>query len=40
MFKSRVSAECMDVAKAALKTFKETDLEKYVAHVFDKMILR
>ena len=37
MSKSRVSAECMDAAKSALKTFKEADLEKYVAHVFDKM---
>lgn len=37
MSKSRVSSECMDAAKAALKTFKEADLEKYVAHVFDKM---
>ena len=37
MSKSRVSAECMDAAKAALKTFKEDDLEKYVAHVLDKM---
>ncbi len=37
MGKSRVSAECMDTAKAALKTFKEVDLEKYAAHVFEKM---
>ncbi len=29
--------DCIATAKAALKTFKEADLEKYVAHVFDKM---
>lgn len=37
MGKSRVSEDCMSAAKAALKTFSEADLEKYVSHVMDKM---
>lgn len=36
MGKSRIS-ECITAAKELLTTFSESDLEKYVAHVFDKM---
>lgn len=36
MAQSRVSKECMEEAKAVLKTFTEVDLEKYVSQVLEK----
>lgn len=33
----KISQECMSAAKDALKTFSEADIEKYTAHVFEKM---